>query len=69
MTWDELKKKAEDFGYKIINDVFGEEIINENTGLEFFKDGDVCYWGEHDRQILATKKTYYEMHQIMMLLR
>lgn len=75
MTWDELKKKAKELGYRFEGFTFAEniwcyeELWNADTRLHFKKNGEVYYWSVEDSYTLATNRTYDQMYQIMMLLR
>lgn len=75
MTWEELKEKAKELGYKIVTkypwDKKEECICNGQYG--FYKDGTVednCYLDdEYCGRPFAENRTPDQMYQIMLALR
>lgn len=69
MTWEELKEKAIEKGYRLDNTDCCFEVIREPIGEEiprsFYKDGDIFI----DGTLISRKRTPDQMYQIMLALR
>lgn len=69
MTWEELKEKAIEKGYRLDNIDCCFEVIQEPIGegipRSFYKDGDIFI----DGTLISRERTPDQMYQIMLALR
>jgi hypothetical protein len=72
MTWDELKEKAKELGYKEVEKLPFDKIVIalvNKKGLAFYRSGTIEYDCDNDTLLcgrpIAFRRTYEQMYAIM----